>query len=195
MDLVTANYDANTLTVLTNNGRGGFALAGTLNVGQNPYSVVAANVKGYGKIDLICGKANGPTLSVFTNNGLGGFELAATPGVGGSWVTAADLNGDGKADIICPVGYNTVSVFINTSYEPHAARATATLVNGFVVKATIEDAGYGYTNTPNIYIMGGGGSGAQATATVSNGNVTAISILDAGFGYTSSPLSSSGRLS
>ncbi|MCX6925455.1 MAG: immunoglobulin domain-containing protein, partial [Verrucomicrobia bacterium] len=70
---------------------------------------------------------------------------------------------------------------------PHGATATATMVNDFVVGVTITDGGYGYTNTPTVRIVGGGGNGAQAVAVVSNGVVIAINILDAGFGYTSTP--------
>ncbi|MCX6926466.1 MAG: immunoglobulin domain-containing protein, partial [Verrucomicrobia bacterium] len=70
---------------------------------------------------------------------------------------------------------------------PRGATATAYLVNDFVVGASITDGGYGYTNTPTVRIIGGGGIGAQAVAVVSNGVVIAINILDAGFGYTSTP--------
>ena len=71
---------------------------------------------------------------------------------------------------------------------PHAATAIAILNNGFVVSNNITDGGYGYTNTPTVRIIGGGGSGAQAVVVVSNGVVTAINVLNAGFGYTNAPL-------
>ena len=60
--------------------------------------------------------------------------------------------------------------------------------NGFVVAVTITDAGIGYTNTPLIRLIGGGGSGAQAGAVLSNGVLIAVSVLDAGFGYTNAPV-------
>ena len=68
------------------------------------------------------------------------------------------------------------------------ATGTATLFGIFVVGANITDGGSGYTNTPIVRFVGGGGSGAQAVAVVSNGMVTAISMLDAGYGYTNAPL-------
>jgi Tol biopolymer transport system component len=71
---------------------------------------------------------------------------------------------------------------------PHPATATAIMIYGFVVAVTITDAGIGYTNTPPVYLVGGGGSGAQAVATVSNGVVTGITVINAGFGYTSTPI-------
>ncbi len=72
--------------------------------------------------------------------------------------------------------------------DPHAAEATATVVNGYFVGATITDAGYGYTNTPGVRIIGGGGNGAQASAVVSNGLVVAVNILNPGNSYTNTPL-------
>jgi hypothetical protein len=70
---------------------------------------------------------------------------------------------------------------------PHKAKATAELVNGFVIAATVTDSGCGYTNPPAVLVKGGGGSGALAQAVISTGVVVAIQILDAGFGYTSPP--------
>ncbi len=71
---------------------------------------------------------------------------------------------------------------------PRVATASAVLAYGFVVAANITDGGYGYTNTPTVRIIGGGGSGAQAVAVVSNGVVVAVNVLDAGFGYTTTPV-------
>ena len=47
---------------------------------------------------------------------------------------------------------------------PWSATANAQIVNGFVVGATVTFEGYGYTNTPLVRFIGGGGSGASATA-------------------------------
>ena len=69
-----------------------------------------------------------------------------------------------------------------------AALATASVANGFVIGANLTDGGYSYTNTPQVRIIGGGGSGAQAVAVMSNGVVTAVDVLNAGYGYTSTPV-------
>jgi hypothetical protein len=71
--------------------------------------------------------------------------------------------------------------------NPRIATATAQVVNGFVVGATITDAGYGYESNPVVTITGGGGTGAKATATQFNGVVTSITITNPGSGYTSTP--------
>ena len=120
LDLISANPgygDGNTLTVLTNNGSGGFGLAATLAVGAGAYSVAAADVNGDGQPDLISANYNADTLTVLTNNGSGGFAVACSPGVGGApnCVVAADVNRDGRPDLIS-ANYqgNTLSVLLNT---------------------------------------------------------------------------------
>jgi hypothetical protein len=70
----------------------------------------------------------------------------------------------------------------------YVATATAILTNDFVIGAIITDGGCGYTNTPNVRIIGGGGSGAAAAAVVSNGAVVAVNVTNAGYDYTSTPL-------
>ena len=77
---------------------------------------------------------------------------------------------------------------LQISTGTYDATATATLANDFVVAANISDGGHGYTNTPLVRFIGGGGSGAQAVALVSNGVVVAVNVLDAGYGYTNAPL-------
>ncbi|MBL9166907.1 MAG: hypothetical protein JNN07_04135 [Verrucomicrobiales bacterium] len=75
---------------------------------------------------------------------------------------------------------------ITRVYAP--ATGTASVVNGFVVGVTMGEMGAGYTNTPIVRFIGGGGSGARAQATVSNGVVTAVTILNPGKGYTTPPV-------
>ncbi len=70
---------------------------------------------------------------------------------------------------------------------PHAATGAASLASFFVVGVNIIDGGAGYTNTPFVRFIGGGGSGAQAFAVVSNGVVVAINVINAGYGYTNPP--------
>jgi hypothetical protein len=85
-------------------------------------------------------------------------------------------------------GSVTSAVAALTVQVPRAATATATVVNNFVVGATISDGGFGYTNTPAVRIVGGGGNGAQAVAVVTNGRVIAVNILNTGYGYTNTPV-------
>ena len=83
---------------------------------------------------------------------------------------------------------NSTGAVLTVQEFAHAALATATVVNGYVVGYTVTDGGYGYTNTPTVRIIGGGGTGAQAAAVVSNGLVIAVSPVNPGSGYTNTPV-------
>jgi hypothetical protein len=66
-------------------------------------------VNGDGKVDLIGGTGN--TLVVLTNNGYGIFVSNAvyTVGTNPISISVADINGDGKLDLIC-ANYGTIPV-------------------------------------------------------------------------------------
>jgi hypothetical protein len=196
-DLITANYSDGTLTILTNDGHGGFVFSSTVEDVFGVSSVVAADMNGDGSLDLICVPGLNNTVTVFTNNGTGGFfQLTNFPGPGSYpfSVVTADVNGDGRPDVICAnVFGDSLTVLTNATQFPlpllpHTASGIAAVTNDFVVGVDITDGGYGYTNTPQVRFIGGGGSGVEAYAVVSNGVVTSIIITNAGYGYTTAPI-------
>lgn len=67
------------------------------------------------------------------------------------------------------------------------ATAIATVSGGAVTAVTLVSGGQGYTGTPTVSFVGGGGSGASVTATVSGGVVTGFTGLVGGTGYTTAP--------
>ena len=100
-----------------------FATQQTFATGNGPHSVTAADVNGDGKPDLIVANFDDNTVSVLLNTTAPG---ATTPsfaaqqtfatGSGPGSVTAADVNGDGKPDLIVANRYDsTVSVLLNTT--------------------------------------------------------------------------------
>ena len=127
-DLIVANVTANTVSVLLNTTVPGaatpsFAAQQTFATGRRPFSVTAADVNGDGKPDLIVANSTDNTVSVLLNTTAPG---ATTPsfaaqqtfatGTNPSSVTAADVNGDGKPDlIVANQGDSTVSVLLNTT--------------------------------------------------------------------------------
>jgi hypothetical protein len=132
-DLISANSGlaapGHTLTVLTNNGSGGFGYNATLNVGVAPICVVAADVNGDGNLDLISAHMyqNFGILTVQTNNGNGGFGSNATLNVGSYsiFVAAADVNGDGKLDLISAnLSASTLTVLTNNGRGSFGSNAT-----------------------------------------------------------------------
>lgn len=78
--------------------------------------------------------------------------------------------------------------------------ATAVMIGGIVVctdnvnpeaqsvqAVQIVNPGFGYTTTPGVRFIGGGGSGAAATATIGNGIIGIVTVTDGGSGYTTTP--------
>jgi hypothetical protein len=106
MDLIcpSANGTNNTLDIFTNTivpGHTGFSLISSPGVGANPEAVIAVDLNGDGKLDLISANAGDNTLTVLTNNGSGWFGSNATLNIGNpACVVAADVKGHGKPDLI-----------------------------------------------------------------------------------------------
>lgn len=89
---------------------------------------------------------------------------------------------------VVATGSTPLSYQWSSSLFTSVAAATALVTNGFVYGATVTRSGSGYTNTPLVQIVGGGGSGASAVAVTTNGAVTAVNVTNAGSGYTGTPV-------
>jgi hypothetical protein len=78
--------------------------------GDDPRAVVAVDVNGDGKIDLVTGNAQG--FSVLTGDGASGFTLTADVNLGKQVlrIHAADFNGDGKTDLLFDEIFGGVAV-------------------------------------------------------------------------------------
>ncbi len=117
LDLLVSNLCASNGTcvngsagVLLGNGDGTFQAAGSYGSGgEYAYSVAVADVNGDGKPDLVVANdcassscANG-SVGVLLGNGDGTFQTAVSYGSGGEdalSVAVADVNGDGKPDVV-----------------------------------------------------------------------------------------------
>ena len=138
-DLITANYYSNTLSVFENTTIQGattlsFSAPETLATGSNPWTVVSADINGDGKPDLLATNFYDGTASVFLNNSALGastptFSAPQTITMGPYVRSAAfaDLNGDGKPDLV--VSYsdsNLVNVLLNTTAAGSSVATFAT---------------------------------------------------------------------
>jgi len=158
VDLISANSGDDTLTVYTNDGSGNFVLASapSLGGGRNPYAVVAADVNGDGKMDLISANNGNGTLTVYTNKSGGNFVLASTPTVGSQpWsVAAADIKGDGKIALISAnrIG-DSLTVLTNKGAGVFVFNATYTVGNypRCVIAADVNGDGYADLISANYY--------------------------------------------
>jgi hypothetical protein len=69
LDLATANFHSNTLSVLLGEGDGGFQTAVSYPVGLNPYGVATGDFNKDGKLDLAVVNYMGNNVSVLIGTG------------------------------------------------------------------------------------------------------------------------------
>jgi VCBS repeat protein/List-Bact-rpt repeat protein/FG-GAP repeat protein len=121
-DLVVGDYGDAAVSILLNSGTR-FPTAGFYRTGHAPGAVAIADLNGDGKKDLVVANGglysfSGPdnTISVLLGNGDGTFQghVDYPSGANPFSVAVADLNGDGKADVVTAnISSNTVSIFLN----------------------------------------------------------------------------------
>jgi hypothetical protein len=118
-DIVVANSGGDNVGVLLNKGNGNFFAQTTYltGSGSSPASVVAADVNGDTKPDIIVANSGRDNVGVLFNQGDGSFSAQTEYSTGsGSYptcVAAADVNGDAKLDIIVAnYGSDSVDVFL-----------------------------------------------------------------------------------
>jgi hypothetical protein len=135
LDIITANSGTTTVSVRLGTGGGAFGAENTFTVGSVPDAVTTADINGDGKLDLIVANVSGNTVSVLLNTTAQGastptFAAQSTLSTGASsspeGVATADINGDGKADIIsADFNAGNVMVFLNTTAQGASTPAFA----------------------------------------------------------------------
>jgi uncharacterized protein (TIGR03437 family) len=125
-DIVTANYAANTVTVLMGDGAGGFtpAAGSPFATGTSPASVAIGDFNGDGKPDIVTANAVSNNVSLLLGNGTGSFGAAASFAVGSEPLSIAvvDMNRDGKPDLVTVNNNgNSVSVLLGNGAGGFAA--------------------------------------------------------------------------
>ena len=117
IDIASALFGTNEVSVSINDGAGGFNPASSYSADAGPRSVVAADVNRDGFLDLISANGSTNTISVLINNGDGTFatQIVYITGSAPHYATAAgDFDGDGYVDIATAnFGSGNVSVLIN----------------------------------------------------------------------------------
>jgi VCBS repeat protein len=115
-DIVLANAQGGTVSVLLNDGKGSFGAPATFTAGSYPATVAAGDFNGDGKPDLAVTDDNSASLEIFFNLGYGKFgtPVVYRTGDGPNALVVADFENDGLVDIA--VGNHlasTVSIFLN----------------------------------------------------------------------------------
>jgi hypothetical protein len=129
-DIVIPASGSNSISVFRNNFTQGVLNASSLNsvvnytTGSSPYSVAMADINGDGKLDIVTPNSTDNSVSVLLNAATPGVINSASltahtrlvTGLTSNYIAVADIEGDGKPDIIVPntvAGQTTVSVLRN----------------------------------------------------------------------------------
>ena len=105
LDVATSNGDW-TISILLGNGKGGFRSSPEYAIGAlvQPASIAAADFNQDGNIDLVTADPASNSITFLFGNGQGAFgaphPVAFSADTAPSAVVAADLNSDGKADLV-----------------------------------------------------------------------------------------------
>ncbi len=168
LDLLTANYDANTVSVRLNDGTGNFTAPATNAepaVGTTPLSVALGDVDGDGDLDLLTANFNANSVSVRLNDGSGTFSGGSDPTVGSAprSVALGDVDNDGDLDLLAANNNaNTVSVRLN---QPPAPIITSFTPASGPVGTSVTVTGTGLAGATAVTVNGTAGSITANTAT------------------------------
>ncbi|MDB5182331.1 MAG: hypothetical protein JWO47_115 [Candidatus Saccharibacteria bacterium] len=148
VDLAVPQYSSGAVvSVLINSGLGTGQFSATTTpttqvdytTGANPEGITTGDFNADGKLDMAITNAGGTVVSVYLNTGAGSGQFGASPpaaasktdytvGTQPTYVQSADLNKDGKLDLVIANNTNQIGVLINTG-SSFAAEVNYTVAN------------------------------------------------------------------
>jgi len=175
-DLVTANRDANSISILMNTGTGSFGAKSDLAAGTTPNFIATGDLNGDGIPDVVVTNGASNNVSIYLGTGSSlSAQVQASVGAGPNSVAIGDVNGDGKADLVVANGSaGTVSVLIGNGTGTAYARTDLAVGNSPLAVAIrdmdgdgIPDIVVGSQTGGTITILPGLGGGAFGSAIAS----------------------------
>jgi hypothetical protein len=177
LDVITANQDSNTLSVLLGLGNGEFAPGVEYGVGTMPSRVQLADLDNDGDLDVVATNFGENTLSILLGDGTGQFSLGQTLGDVGPSAALGDLDGDGDLDIADLGSGDDLSIRLNQGNGTFATPLLQDLSNNLneLLIADFNDDGIGDLVTLDesenqVAIWLGQGDGTFAVSTTLNSN-------------------------
>lgn len=195
---VAQNNGVNLVTILTNDGTGGFLYPQAYGTGS-AQSIAVGDFNGDGNMDIAA--STGSNIEMLLGKGDGSFQTQIASPAAGTTITSADFNGDGKLDVALA---NSTSVTValgngDGTFQAPASVAVSTTASSIasgdfnqdghpdlVVSNTgigdhsssvLLGVGNGSFQTPAVYNTGGA-PGAVSVADVNGDNMPDIVMLD-----------------
>ncbi|MCX7085072.1 MAG: FG-GAP-like repeat-containing protein [Methylococcales bacterium] len=155
IDIVTAINYRNKVSVLINNGNGGFnpAIVSSIGVGASrPGSLVVADINGDGAVDIVTVNTS-RNISVLLNTGTGNFNPANVLSISGfdlSGLSVGDFDGDGKSDIVTAYPNNNAITVVTpiVCQAPEGIDANITTDTTYIFK--VSDFGFTDVNSNSL---------------------------------------------
>ena len=180
-DLVSANLQASSVSVLLATGSGTFAARTDYATGGTPSAVLAADLNGDARLDLVTTNYSANTISVLLGNGDGTFGPAAdvVAGAGPFTAAAADLDADGALDVVVAVGAPTAMAVLrgngDGTFRAAVSYGMPSTPQGLVVAdvdtdGVLDVAAAGVSATVSVFLGAGDGTlGAPSSFAAGNG--------------------------
>ncbi|HRH61410.1 MAG TPA: VCBS repeat-containing protein, partial [Chitinophagaceae bacterium] len=142
-------FQGNSVSVFFNNGTGKFGAAVNYTVGNGPVGITSADFDNDGDNDIaVCNSySNNGSISLLINNGSGVFDTVKTFSSGDKPfnITAADINKDGRIDIIVSNNTQNVNILFNGGSNDFSNKVKLNVINTYPINdanAQIESADF-----------------------------------------------------
>jgi FtsP/CotA-like multicopper oxidase with cupredoxin domain len=153
-------------------------------LGVTATATAALNPTGVATVTMTAGGTGytAPPQVTFTPVNGAGLGAAGSAALGPKVLASVTINAAGSYTTL-----PTVSFTNTTATDPGGATGTATLLPSTVASVTVTKGGAGYTSSPTLALVGGGGTLAAATVVLAGAPITGLTLTNAGSGYTVGP--------